>query len=368
MAHAVASPNPARTERALPREAMWFFLVAPPGLAVLFDPSCLMEPAHVLRAWITITGYTVLTGLAVHYSFEWLATRMKSAPVALRVPAHAMLCALVVALVTLPQLPVVMLIYPEAIGKELDILQRGVLVSFVYLAIASFIAHLQRQAVNERVRAHEERTAALEARLAVLQAQMQPHFLFNSLNVCAGLVHEAPDAAEATLDRLAGFLRYALESTERRFVTVDEELEAVRSYLEVQQQRFGDRLRYAIEADDASRTRRIPPMLLQPLVENALLHGLRDREEGGQVRVRARVDAEGVLAIDVEDDGVGPGRSSHRGTGTGERNVRERLGIVFGEDATLKTRRSEALGGYLCALRLPSHSKPARTLPAGNEP
>lgn len=357
MAHAVAKANAATTERALPREAMWFFVVAPPGLAALFDPSCLMEPGHVLRAWITITAYTVLTGVAVHFSFEWLAARMKDTPLALRIPAHGLLCAIVVALVTLPQLPAVMLVYPEATGKGLDILQRGVLVSFVYLAMASFIAQLQRQAVRERVRAHAERTAALEARLAVLQAQMQPHFLFNSLNVCAGLVHEDPEAAEVTLDRLAGFLRYALESTERRFVTVDEELEAVRSYLEVQRQRFGDQLRYDVEVDEEARARRIPPMLLQPLVENAILHGLREREEGGRVRVRARVEGDGALAIEVEDDGVGPGRSSHHGTGTGERNVRERLAIVYGDEATLTTGSSEQLGGYACALRLPARGK-----------
>ncbi len=346
-----ASTPPVAPVRTLPREAMWFFVVAPPVLATLFDPGCVLEPLSVARALVAITGYTVLTGLAVHYSFELLAPRLAGRPALVRALLHSLLCALVVVIVTLPQLPLITLVYPEAAGQELNIAWRGVLVSLVYLSIASFIGYLQRQAVRERLRAHEERTAALEARLAALQAQMQPHFLFNSLNVCAGLVHESPDAAEETLDRLAGFLRYALESTERRFVTVEEELSAVGAYLEVQRQRFGDRLDYEIDVASDARTRNVPPMLVQPLVENALLHGLRGRRDGGVVRVSARVK-NGALSLLVEDDGVGPGGSLHRGTGTGEKNVRERIALVYGDDGALETRRS-SLGGYACEVTLP---------------
>jgi hypothetical protein len=355
---ATRAPARAEPERVLPREAMWFFVVAPPLLATLFDPGCLMEPWHVTRALVAITGFTVLTGLAVHYSFEALARRLRGKPALLRVPLHALLCAAVVTVVALPQLPLIMLIYPEASGQEIDIVWRGVLVSFCYLGIASFIGHLQRQAVAERLRAHEERALALEARLATLQAQMQPHFLFNSLNVCAGLVREAPDAAEETLDKLAGFLRYALESTERRLVSVDEELEAVVAYLDVQRQRFGDRLRYEVDVADEARACEVPPMLLQPLVENALLHGLGAREQGGVVRVVALVSRE-RLVLRVEDDGVGPDASTHRGTGTGHKNVRERIRIVLGETASLTTGRS-SLGGYACELSLPRVGRRSR--------
>ncbi len=335
----------------LPRQAMWFFVVSPPLLAFLFDPACVMEPFHVVRALATLLFYTVVTGISVHYAFEWLARRLKSASLALRVPAHALVTTAVVVAVTLPQLPLITFVYPEAIGKELTILWRGVLVSFVYLTIASFIGHLQRVAVKERLRAHEERSAALESRLAALQAQMQPHFLFNSLNVCAGLVHADPELAEQTLDRLAGFLRYALESTEHRFVPIEDELAAVDSYLEVQRQRFGDRLRYEVRLAPEAEGSSIPPMLLQPLVENAILHGLRERTSGGAVRVEATAN-DGELHIVVEDDGVGPGASTHRGTGFGQKNVRERLRIVYGEGARLETGPSTS-GGYRCELVLP---------------
>lgn len=335
----------------LPRQAMWFFVVSPPILAFLFDPACVMEPFHVMRALATLLGYTVITGISVHYAFDWLARRMGSAPLALRIPAHALVTAIVVVCVTLPQLPVILWVYPEAAGKELTILWRGVLVSFVYIAIAAFIGQLQRAAVKERLRAHEERSAALEARLATLQAQMQPHFLFNSLNVCAGLVHADADLAEQTLDRLAGFLRYALESTEHRLVPIEEELAATESYLEVQRQRFGDRLRYEVHLAEGAERATVPPMLLQPLVENALQHGLRERASGGAIRVDVSA-RDGELRIVVEDDGVGPGASTHRGTGFGQRSVRERLRIVYGEGARLETSKAES-GGYRCELVLP---------------
>ncbi len=343
---------PLPEERALPREAMWFFVTAPPILALLFDPNCTMTPDHVLRALAAITLYTVLTGLAVHYSFEWLARRGRRLPFGLRVPAHLLLVAIVVPLVTLPQLPIVTAIYPEVRGTEAGIVWRGVLVSFVYIALASFIGHLQRQAVRERLHAHEQRTAALEARREALQAQTQPHFLFNSLNTIASLVHTDPDLAEETLERLAGLLRYALASTQRAVVPLGEELDAVRDYLDIQRLRFGDRLRYRIDAGPEAAERLVPPMLIQPLVEHAVLHGLRGRDRGGEITVVAQV-AGGALEVRVEDDGVGPGNSAHRGTGTGLRNVRQRVELVFGDEARVSTGPAAA-GGFSCALHLPA--------------
>lgn len=347
----IEAVRPLPAAPALPRQAMWFFLLAPPLLAFLFDPACVKEPTHVARAVSTILAYTVVTGVSVHYAFEWLDARLRSAPIALRIPAHALSTTLVVVAVTLPQLPVITYVYPEVSGQEVTVLWRGVLVSFVYLAIASFIGRLQRVAVRERLRAHEERSAALEARLAALQAQMQPHFLFNSLNVCAGLVQTDPDLAEETLDRLAGFLRYALESTEHRLVPIEDELAAVESYLEVQRQRFGDRLRYEVRLAPEAARRSVPPMLLQPLVENAILHGLRGRESGGAITVDVAM-LEGALRVVVEDDGVGPGASTHHGTGVGQKNVRERLRIVYGDGARLEAGEGER-GGYRCELVLP---------------
>ncbi len=340
-------PEPAS---ALPPKARWFFLVGPPFLAFLFDPQCVKEPGHLARAMVAIVAYTALTGLAVHHGFDAIEARLRARPAAMRVAVHAIAAALIVGLVSLPQLPLVRLVYPEAAGSGLDIGWRAILVSDAYLGVASFIGHLQREAVRQRLRAHEERVAALETRLRLLQGQMQPHFLFNSLNVCAGLVHEDPDAAERTLDRLTELLRYSLESTERRLVTLGEELAAVRGYLEVQRSRFGDRLRFELRSDVDHRM--VPPMLVQPLVENAVLHGIGGRVEGGAVTVEA-TERDGALVIVVEDDGVGPGGSSRRGTGTGQRNVAERLELVFGPRARLDVGPADA-GGYRSAITIPA--------------
>jgi len=329
---------------------MWFFVVGPPVMAFLFDPACVKEPAHMARAMVAIVSYTVLTGLSVHYSFEWLHARVGHLHAAARVVLHATLTTLVVALVSLPQLLLVRAVYPEAIGDELSIVSRGVLVSFTYLAVASFIGYLQRQAARERTRAQEERVAALESRLRVLQAQTQPHFLFNSLNVCAGLVHADAESAEKTLDRLAEFLRYSLESTERRLVTLEEELEAVRSYLEVQRQRFGDRLRFDVRS--TADRRLVPPMLLQPLVENAVLHGVQCFERGGSVTVEA-TEAGGALVIAVVDDGTGSRASSRSGTGLGQKNIRERLELVYGPEARLVVGPTDS-GGYRSTITIPA--------------
>ncbi|MEZ4307816.1 MAG: histidine kinase [Polyangiaceae bacterium] len=343
----------------LPPGAAWFFLAAPPSLALLFDPACAKTVDNVARATVAITLYTVVTGLAVHVSFNavgrWLSARAASLSAhrwlltAGCFGAHAAVITAVVVVATLAQHGLLRAIYPsvEPLG---GIAWRGVLVALAYVGIASIIGRLQRVAIAERVKAERDRTAALEARLAVLQAQMQPHFLFNSLNVCAGLIQTQPDIAEATLDKLAGFLRYALESTSRKAVSLREELRAVRAYLDVQRERFGERLRYEISAPDEGEQLWLPPLLLQPLVENALVHGLSD-EEGGVLRITV-LRAADRWTIDVLDSGGRPARPAHPGSSTGQQNVAERLRLVFGDGASLHLRAPEG-GGYLARVSIP---------------
>lgn len=327
----------------LPREAMWFFFVAPPVLALLFDPHCATTVDNVLRAWLSLTFFTIATGVAVHVLFERVASATRAWPFAARVLAHAVSTVAVVTASTFLLHPVVRFVYPEIGDDLLGMIWRGIIVSFGYLALARFVGHLQDQAVAQR-------TALLEARLAALTAQMQPHFLFNSLNVCAGLVHSSPDAAEATLDKLSAFLRYAIESSERRVVPLGEELEAIEAYLAIQKERFGERLHHEVLAPRAGEdTPMLPPMVLQPLVENVLHHGL-DADVGGVVRIACRREDDRYV-IAVENDGAGA-RGASKGTGTGQRNVRERLRLVFGEAADLVCGpRSE--GGYRSVITLP---------------
>ena len=220
---------------------MWFFVVAPPALALLFDPHCARTPDNVLRAWLALFLFTGATGVAIHVTFERLAQRVTSLPTGVQLALHALSTILVVGAMTFLLHGVVRFVYPEVGDDVLDVLWRAIIVSFAYLATARFVGRLQEKAVAER-------TAALEARLASLQAQMQPHFLFNSLNVCAGLVHSAPEVAEAILDQLAAFLRYTIESSEHRLVPLERELDAMSAYLAIQRERFGERLRHEIVA------------------------------------------------------------------------------------------------------------------------
>ncbi len=335
----------------LPREAMWFFVCAPPVLALLFDPHCASTLDNVGRAWLALTLFTIATGIAVHVAFERVAELTATRSTLERLAAHAVSTAVLVTAMTYLLHGPVRLIYPEVGDDAPGMAWRGVIVSFGYLAIARFIARLQERAVEQEMRAHVEREAALEARLVALTAQLQPHFLFNSLNVCAGLVHTRPDAAEAMLDELASLLRYAVDNGERRLVPLASELGAAKAYLAIQSGRFGERLRHEVIApEELAAAPALPPMSLQPLVENAVQHGL-DAEEGGLVRITCRRDGERFL-ISVENSGREDPARTTRGTGIGQRNVRDRLRLVYGDAAALVC-EPLADGGYRSLISLP---------------
>jgi two-component system sensor histidine kinase AlgZ len=201
-----------------------------------------------------------------------------------------------------------------------------------------------------RQRAHEvelsevrARRDALRAQLQALQARTDPHFLFNSLNTVASLIEEDPRLAERAIERLSGLFRYALEGSRRSEVRLAEEMEAVRGYLEVEALRLGERLRYALSVEPGLDGLLIPPLVLQPVVENAVLHGVAPRVEGGRVEVAARI-ADGFLVLRVADDGPGPGGSGHVGSGTALETLRGRLDLAFGPAAMVEARRLEPRG------------------------
>ena len=179
----------------------------------------------------------------------------------------------------------------------------------------------------------EERLKRLltEAELKALRTQVDPHFLFNTLNTIADLISTNPDQAERMTERLAECFRYVLAKHSRDLSTLDEELGFARQYLGIEQVRFGDRLRVHISSGDARGSEAVPSLLLQPLLENAIRHGLAPLGEGGSVRVTAQREGE-RLRVSVEDDGVGLARGAQR-TGVGLRNVQERLRTLYGQAA-----------------------------------
>ena len=198
--------------------------------------------------------------------------------------------------------------------------------------------------------AQSERGAA-EARLKLLQAQIEPHFLFNTLANLQALIGSDPKRAQAMLVHLDGYLRATLASTRNDQCTLAEEFALLRGYLEILAIRMGPRLAYALDLPAALANAKLPPMLLQPLVENAIKHGLEPSVDGGKLSVAA--SAEGMnLVLLVEDNGQGFGAASTSGTGVGLVHVKERLAAVYGNAAAAEIGET-AGGGVRITLRLP---------------
>jgi LytS/YehU family sensor histidine kinase len=188
----------------------------------------------------------------------------------------------------------------------------------------------ERRALGSQVHARE-------AELRALRAQLNPHFLFNSLNSINALVGGDPEGARRMCERLGDFLRLTLRLGGRESVTLAEEMDLVERYLAIEQVRFGDRLRVEREIALEARPCLLPPLLLQPLVENAIKHGVADRVEGGIVRLEA-VRREGRLRITLENP-VDDDAPQRPGTGTGLVNVRRRLAVLSGRDAQISAGR-----------------------------
>jgi two-component system, LytTR family, sensor kinase len=201
-----------------------------------------------------------------------------------------------------------------------------------------------------------------ESRLGALRMQLHPHFLFNSLNAVGVLVRDQRTReATATLELLSDVLRQVLRTDPAHEVALTEELRFLEQYLAIEQVRFSDRLRVTVEADASVRDAAVPSFVLQPLVENALRHGLADRAEAGEIRVAAR--REGAdLVLSVRDNGVGlrDGEGDvARGPGVGLANTRERLATLYGDRARLELAPAPG-GGTIATVRLPYRARSPR--------
>ena len=193
--------------------------------------------------------------------------------------------------------------------------------------------------------------------LKALRAQINPHFLFNALNTIASLIPRNPDRAEETVEELAEVFRYTLHRSEREWVLLEEELDAVRAYLHIEQARFGESLRFLVECQGDSAGVRVPAMIVQTLVENSVKHGVAKLTSPGAIEVRVRV-SQSTVRIEVSDNGPGfqgavipkPGRYS---SGYGLRNVQERLRGYFGDAAALTIGKDAARARTLVKIELP---------------
>lgn len=232
----------------------------------------------------------------------------------------------------------------------LGVLLYGVIAGVSYALRGAFRSRDLRLAAerSERLRA--------QAELAVLRAHINPHFLFNTLHTVTQLLRAEPARAEAALERLSDLFRYVLRLDRQgvELVTLEDEWRFAESYLWLEQLRMGGRLRLETSLDDEALACAVPPFTLQPLVENAVRHGLMPKREGGTLRVHAR-EVEGSLVIEVSDDGVGADASTVESTGIGVRAVRDRLRARHGARATAEvTTRPGA--GFRVVITLPAES------------
>jgi len=228
------------------------------------------------------------------------------------------------------------------------------LITYNYEQMRQEIERGYRELAENRVREERLREMATRSELKALKAQINPHFLFNALNSISALTAIDPEAARRTLERLASVFRKTLLASEQGSVPLTRELELVDAYLDIERARFGDRMRVEHSIAPGAGDVEIPPLILQPIVENAVRHGISPSVDGGTVSIDARI-TECLLVITVRDDGVGVSIGDLHDTmsiGYGLRSVRDRLNTRYGSGDWI-TIRSEPDRGMSVRLTIP---------------
>jgi sensor histidine kinase YesM len=230
--------------------------------------------------------------------------------------------------------------------------ERGFLQTIIYAitfgsAISYFFYSKTRIRISdeviqeERIKRLSSEKEALEANLRLLQAQIEPHFLFNTLSNVLSLIDTDQAKGKSMLVDLIHYMRTSLSRTLPQATTLGQELNMIKAYLNIQKIRMGERLRFTIELPEAIRQHPFPPMLLQPLVENAVKHGLEPKVDGGEITIKA-LEKDDLMRIEVMDTGLG--FSSFQKAGVGIGNVRERIKLLYGEKGRLILEENEPNG------------------------
>ena len=282
-------------------------------------------------------------------------------PAPLVIGAHLATCATIDFLAAAWTTLLEMLLNPFALANApgpfvplwFDHVYNGILESlFLYAGIlgTGYIIASRQRLARQQIDAAKLSEALTRAQLEALQRQIEPHFLFNALNSAVALIREGrADAAARTLVALGDVLRRLVDSSGRQEVALGEELEFLARYLDIQRMRFADRLRIEIDVADELKAARVPCLVLQPLVENAIQHGIATRAGEGRVRVAA-ARANGRLDLSVYNDGsqLAP---AHADSGVGIANVRARLRGLYGDEFAFELRNTQ--GGVVANLTLP---------------
>ncbi len=210
----------------------------------------------------------------------------------------------------------------------------GSIVSYVFVSI--------QKLSDEKIKRLEVEKNAIVTEIKLLQSQMEPHFLFNTLSTILSLIDNEPNKAKRMLESFTAFLRTSLITGRGETTTLSQELDVVRNYLNIYTVRMGDRLRYTIDIPDSLRDFRIPPLVIQPLVENAVKHGLEPSIRGGDLLIQGHRDGDYVRII-ISDSGMGINESSP-GNGISLKNIRKRLDLLYHGRSRLTFEENEPSG------------------------
>jgi len=365
----IGSAQPDRQSTPLPRFALIFAAWLVPAVLSAFDSymqSRLRNERPAWR-WVLFSGvdwllYAVLTPAVFRTSRRFPLQREGLARrIALHIACALGMC---VAWATLGQFLRLAIFHPAAgftmiqFWRELEgwiftTLPFGTGVYFALVGIEHALAYMAQ--ARERETQAVRLTAQLaEARLGALRMQLNPHFLFNSLNAITVLVRdENTAAASRMLELLSDVLRLVLRAEGSAETRLSTELHFLERYLAIEQVRFSDRLQTRVEVDPAIRRAAVPQFILQPLVENAVRHGISRRTDAGLLQITAQREGD-TLVLTVRDNGPGLGPGSPAATGVGLANTRARLAALYGDRASLEIANAEG-SGVLVTIRLPYH-------------
>jgi two-component system, LytTR family, sensor kinase len=237
------------------------------------------------------------------------------------------------------------------------------LMTYAAIVGLSYALGYYRESQARALKAANLEASLMEARLKTLEAELHPHFLFNTLHAISTLVHTDPESADRMISRLSDLLRLTFDRSGAAEVTLKEELEFLQKYLQIEQIRFQDRLSVKFDIDPETLDAEVPRLILQPLVENAIKHGISPRSGNGLVEVSAK-RTNGTMWIEVRDDGVGLSTKARArfNDGVGLSNTRARLECLYGDSHRLEF--AEAEGGLAVRILIPLHRTPLAAMDA----
>jgi LytS/YehU family sensor histidine kinase len=221
---------------------------------------------------------------------------------------------------------------------------------FVILSTAT-ARDYSRRFQAEQLKSSQLHAALADSQLQALKMQLHPHFLFNTLNSISTLMHEDVRAADEMVARLGDFLRLTLENSGEQIVTLAQEMDFINSYLEIESVRFGERLTFKRQIEPQVLRARVPNLILQPLVENAIKHGVSRQIRAGVISIRARRSGE-KLELQIEDNGPGLQNGASRDGGIGLANTRARLFNLYGDNQRVVMSNAEPQG-LIVTLEIP---------------